>query len=282
MMLHSLLLLPHGMQIIPDLEQPYNEQFRSIHNAMKDIQKQMELDPPDLIILVTPHGLALDDQYLIYQHSEYQGFFYEVSEESVVHGKVKYVRHWQGDSRSAEDLLHAFKEADLPSQALIQGYSEYPLTLAWGETVPLHYTAVNKQIMNLVISIPRSRFSKIHEMQKHLETISSIFHDYVQINDQKISIIISGDLSHVHKNENPYGYHQSGEKYDKIVQSWCLDPSREKLLELLNLQETALSCGMAGISILQYLLEKDQFHNTYLHYKVPTYFGMAVSKWVKT
>ena len=57
----SAYLTPHGMQIIPGLEKLYNENFRPLHEAMLKLREEIQKDDPELLVLLTPHGLALDE-----------------------------------------------------------------------------------------------------------------------------------------------------------------------------------------------------------------------------
>ena len=93
------------------------------------------------------------------------------------------------------------------------------------------------------------RFEKINKMQSDLKLISSVLLNFINTTDQKVSLVISGDLSHVHQKDGPYGYHDSGIKFDTIVKKWCLDPTTDKLQSLIELQTSAIACGMSGILI---------------------------------
>lgn len=53
-MLTSIFMAPHGMQIIPGLEEPYAEGFRPLHEALAQARRQLVADEPESMILLTP------------------------------------------------------------------------------------------------------------------------------------------------------------------------------------------------------------------------------------
>ncbi|MCE7736411.1 MAG: hypothetical protein GPJ54_16140 [Candidatus Heimdallarchaeota archaeon] len=279
-MLNSIYFLPHGMQIIPGMEDPYNFDFEKLHIEMEKIKEVLESESSELIILVTPHGLNLEDRFLIYEHNELIGHYYRILEkQSVVYGDLVDTKKWQGSQETSLQLKQFLTNCDIDIEGLTQGYADYPLTLAWGETVPLYYLPeeLNQQI--LVIGVPRSRHDKIYNMQESLVKFGQSIIEFCKNHSKSTSIIFSGDLSHTHTEDGPYGYHQSSKEFDRLVQLWSTDPKREIFEEILELQKTALACGMAGISMLQGIADKYQIYLKTSYYDLPTYFGMIVNQW---
>lgn len=277
--LEKIYLLPHGLQIIPGVDNPYNEKFRSLHDSMTEIGKGFKESKPDIIFLVTPHGYTLDEKYVIYGHNNLQGFHYELEDESVVDGKVFKTLKWQGDKKISSDLVNKLNKSGIITELLIHGNPDYPLTLCWGPVVPLTYTA-DESMKVVILSLPRSRYEQLNEIRADLEKISHILLDYVEteLKDQNVNLIISADLAHAHAEDGPYPYHPSADEYDRLVTEWVKSPSNEGLNELLKLNKTALSCGMAGIILLNTILD-DKWKNIDNYYSCPSYFGMIVAGW---
>jgi len=274
----KLYFLLHGMQVIPELENPYNEDFRALHNSMELVASQIETLQPKTIVLLTPHGYNLDERYLVYLHEKFSGSFFRIDPHlSVVHGELVETKNWNGDVEVANELFDAMKEKDLPVEGLTLGYPGYPLMLSWGSTVPLYYIGRSSAKL-VIIGIPRSRHDKIADIQSQLHKISQIIVDMSKM-ERDIVFVFSGDLSHVHDTNGPYGFHESGKPFDEYVQQWAKNPSSEIFDKLLELQPTALACGMANMSILQGIFEQTRCQNRMLEYDVPTYFGMPVMMW---
>lgn len=279
-MIQSIYFLPHGMQIIPRIENPGNTKFNKLHKAMEEIRKKLNEDDPEYVIVITPHGFNLQNQYLVYLHNKFDGHYYIINEkESVVYGDLIETRKWNGDESFSQSLLNYLEEINLNIRGLIQGYPDYPLTLAWGETVPLYYLPENSKSKIIIMGVPRSRHGKINEIQKDLFILGQSIIDYFIKLENKVSIIFSGDLSHTHIQEGPYGFHESSKEFDKLVKEWSENPEGEIFNKILFLQKTALACGMAGISMLQGIHEKYGLKKQISIYEVPTYFGMIVNQW---
>lgn len=270
-MIKSVHLLPHGMQIIPGLESPYNSDFKSLHEAMEGIKIESEF-----IVLLTPHGTAVENEFLLYNHERFQGFYYHLNPDvSIVNGVPAESKEWSGDSNVNQEILSSLSQFEILE--LIQGGSTYPMTLAWGETVPLYYIQEKKVI---VISIPRRRYAGVEIMQEELFTFGRSLYQLLQGLKETYSIVISGDLAHTHLKGGPYGFSPTAVDFDEKVMVWVKEP--RNIDELLELNKTALSCGMAGICILQGIFDEKKFILQNSHYSCPTYFGMIVANWIQS
>jgi aromatic ring-opening dioxygenase LigB subunit len=277
--LEKIYLLPHGLQIIPGVDKPYNEKFKSLHDSMTQIGINFKESKPDIVFLVTPHGYSLDKSYVIYGHNNFQGFHYELEDESVVDGKVFKTLKWKGDNRIAIELVDKLNKSGINTELLIHGSSDYPLTLCWGPVVPLTYVA-DENMKIIILSLPRSRYERLTEISKDLEKIGEVLLEYMasELGDKKVNLVISADLAHAHDEHGIYGFHPSAAEYDRLVSKWVKTPSDEGLTELLELNTKALSCGMAGLIMLNSILD-DSWENIYKSYSCPSYFGMIVSEW---
>ncbi len=278
-MIEKIYLLPHGLQIIPGVDSPYNENFRSLHDSMTEIGKNFKESKPDIVFLITPHGYSLDENYLIYGHNSFQGFHYELGAESVVDGEVFKTLKWRGDNNLSGELVDKLNANGIETDLLIHGSPDYPLTLCWGPVVPLTYFA-DEDMRIIILSLPRSRFERLEEIRMDLEKIGDVLLDYIgnELKNKKVNLIISADLAHAHSKDGVYPFHPSAVEYDKQVSEWVKSPSQEGVNELIKLNKTALSCGMAGMIILNSILD-DNWENIYNFYSCPSYFGMIVSEW---
>ncbi|MHA2028975.1 MAG: DODA-type extradiol aromatic ring-opening family dioxygenase [Candidatus Kariarchaeaceae archaeon] len=279
-MIKSVYFLPHGMQIIPGMEDPYNQDFENLHIKMTQITKLLEEDNSEIVILVTPHGLNLADQFLIYEHNEFLGNYFKIVEdESVVYGDLIETKSWKGDQEFSINFKEYLLKNGINAQGLTQGYADYPLTLAWGETVPLYYLPQTNNVKIVILGLPRSRHEKIYDIQDTLVDLGQLVLQFCKEIPERTALIFSGDLSHTHVDGGPYGFHPSSKTFDKLVERWSREPLRNVFENILELQQTALACGMAGLSMLQGIADKNKLINTFDFYDLPTYFGMIVNHW---
>ncbi|MCH8905652.1 MAG: hypothetical protein IH840_01070, partial [Candidatus Heimdallarchaeota archaeon] len=164
------------------------------------------------------------------------------------------------------------------TEELVQGFEGYPLTLAWGEVVPLYFS-MKEETKLTILGVPRSRHEGIFDIQSELKKISNLLISLIRSKTERICLIFSGDLSHTHDPDGPYGYHDTSKPFDLLIQEWAREPNRETFEEFLELQPTALACGMAGMSILQGIFDNYQSTTQSVHYSLPTYFGMMTAHW---
>ena len=277
-MLVSAYLVPHGMQIIPGLEEPYSEGFRPLHEAMEQAGHDLRAEQPDLLLLLAVHGLSLPAAYAVYLNDRLQGLLYRLTESNVF-GELGSRRLWQADRPAAEALLQRLAAAGLPAEGVVQGAPSHPITLAWGETVPLCYLAGEAGPRVVVISLPRKIAGDLTAMQGELDGLGQVCVEYARAFAGRVSLVVSGDLSHVHRASGPYGQDPSAPVFDGLAQRWARNPSRELVSDLLGLRPKALACGMAGICVLQTVLDATHLACTQATYAAPTYFGMMVAHW---
>jgi len=118
----------------------------------------------------------------------------------------------------------------------------------WGFNVPLFFIARNfkgKIITYLTdFNSPKDHFIAGQKMARDLDK------------DKSYALIASGDLSHVLREDGPYGYHPEGPKFDEDL----IKMLKEKnLSEILNLDEKypeAADCGLRSFAFALGLLDE--------------------------
>jgi aromatic ring-opening dioxygenase LigB subunit len=274
----SAFMLPHGSQIVPGLEEHYDEANRPLHQAMEQMGAALAADCPDAIILVTPHGISLPEHHAVYMHNRLMGMLFTLDGPDGF-SKVKEQYLWRGDSALAGRLLAAMQERSIPALPLVQGSSDYPLALAWGETVPLYYLLRDCSARVAIVSLPRTRLDRLAAIQGDLAALGAVLCEQATAFDGRVSLVMSADQAHTHDAAGPYGFHESAKVFDALVQQWVREPTRERLDGLLALQPTARACAMAGMCSLQVVLERSALRSPGGVYAAPTYFGMLAAHW---
>ena len=145
---------------------------------------------------------------------------------------------------SLELLGKKFKEVN-PDTIIIS--SPHP---DWGFNVPLYFLAKDFQgkIEKVLIGLeaPRFYFEKGKELYGKYKTEDRKY---------KIALIASGDMSHVLKEEGPYGFHPDGPKYDRDLIDALKKKDIEKILKLDELYPQAGECGLRSFCFLLGILE---------------------------
>ena len=277
-MLVSAYMLPHGTDMIPGIKEPYDEGFRPLHLAMEQAGKTLAAENPDLVVMLVPHGYTLPEQHVVYLHERYLGLLYDAANPDVF-GPLHMANIWHGDRAAAEMVLAAMQAKHIPATGLIQGGPAFALTLAWSETVPLYYLLRDCAPRVVIISLPRTRYDKMMAIQPDLAALGDVLYEFAAAHEQRVSIVISSDLAHTHDASGPYGFHAAAAKLDYHVDYWVRSPRRERLNQMLALQTDGKACGMAGMCVLQVILDRARLKSTERTYAAPTYFGMMVAHW---
>ncbi len=273
----SVYFLPHGLQIIPGVDKEQSEGFQSLHGYMKEIGTEFQKQNPKKLILITPHGYRLESDYLIYYHNRYMAHHYAIKDDSVVFGDIFHTLQISGNTNFSDKLFDLLN-LDIPLQKLTLGSPDYPITVGWGETVPLTYLVNDKQPEVAIISLPARRYTQLDEMIPELEKIGNKLASLI---DNDTFLVISGDLAHRHDKNGPYGFHDNAKKFDQLVIKWAETMDNTLIPKLQELNKDAMACGMAGIHILKGIFQTDKWINKYAKYECPTYFGMGIFQWIK-
>jgi aromatic ring-opening dioxygenase LigB subunit len=207
----------------------------------------------------------------------YQGQIYEISPDSVVYGTPIESLTFNGDLEFTDKLVEMISE--LQPEILVHGSSGYPMTLNWGTTVPLYYLKNHEDLKMTFLGVPRMRHDDLGKLNQDMRLLAEQILRFAEEREENIALIVSGDLSHVHQEDGPYGYHESGVPFDQLVQQWFRDAESGYMGKIIELQPTALACGMAGMMLIQRVLELQNFEPIASFYDVPTYFGMGIGYW---
>lgn len=286
--LEALYFVPHGMQIIPGLENPYTESFRPLHQAMESLKADVSSHSIDLYFLITPHGMGLENRFGIVKNAALRGHIPYLTRSNVDGDRIFQTIECPGNPEYAQKLNDLEVNAGVPCELQQFASQSYPFPLAWGETVPLYYlqSSTAHKIPTVIISLPRSR-QKMAQFHKTAQIFGHTLGKLCANSDLRIGIILSGDLSHVHQSSGPYGFHPAGKQCDQLITQWFLSGKDDILIKkILPLADEALVCGLSNLFILQQLKNQirasdpNQWNPHVLAYEAPTYFGMSVAKFL--
>ena len=119
----------------------------------------------------------------------------------------------------------------------------------WGFNVPLFFLAkgFKGEIKTYLIGLENPQF--------YFEKGKEIYLSKVRNLKSKIALIASGDMSHVLKEDGPYGFHPDGPKFDKDFIDSLKKKDIEKILKLDDLYPEAGECGLRSFCFLLGILE---------------------------
>ncbi|CAF2530083.1 unnamed protein product [Rotaria sp. Silwood2] len=269
--------LPHGTMLLDPNREDLPDDVNSLYlSCMKISEKISELNP-DLIILLTPHGINLHQAINIYQPAVTN---------SRASGNAEWNNNWTDysvdvslDGETCQDLYLYLKES-LPRVDGMLAFCGLSVPLRWGEVVPLYFAlyqlALKIQTNNctqkhisiqskpkvIIIAQPmkgttiEERESFIEEQRSYLVKFGRLIRSWCNKSSQRILLVISGDQAHTHawSSELPTIYQpdpsclsrfpQCGTEYaklfDEIIYDWITGKNSNSENVLYSLDENLL------------------------------------------
>lgn len=169
---------------------------------------------------------------------------------------------------SLKELGGKFKEADVDEIIISSPHED------WGFNVPLFFLAPNfkgkiKKVLTDYKS-PQEHYALGQEMAKELDK------------DKNYALIASGDLSHVLKEDGPYGLHPDGPKFDEELVSLLEEKRISEILKLDEKHGEASDCGLRSFAYILGILTGSglDINTQILSYEGPFGIGYLVAKFL--
>lgn len=255
-------ITPHGGEMIPELS-PSNPDLMALTRAsMERIGEEMRRANPEVLVVLTPHGVRVDGQFSVANSERMQGTAEEAPGTSV--GLEREVHR-----PLARMIVKSAQKRGVPVAELNFATQEGPLSclpLDFGAVVPLWFMPETP----IVVITPSRQLS----MQDQL-TFGEGLADAARESGLRIGLIASCDWAHAHAADGPYGYHPSAAKLDEQV----VDLIRSNRIDALanftsDFIEEAKPDGIWQALVLAGAMPKALREMELLSYEVPTYFGL--------
>jgi len=292
----------------PSLLKSNDEARKEAHKlqvAAQDAASQLSNLDLDTLIIITPHGLAVEEDIVTYLGkcgSGYAEIGRDVTDGSAEPYLVP-INNVQLDDELSKALWEDLRNQGCAITGLTSfgGYEDVPLR--YGEIIPISFlfqtiTTRSKEVRcrdnskmketpsYIILSLPNRRYQHGSEMVEEMvdfgsklqESISRIFAT------TRVAMLVSADLAHTHAEYGPYGFSPSAVPFDNACAEWASTLDEKSLLHTARgLLNDAKSCGYLGLVILHGLLtqEKDSWGCKLRALSHPTYYGMMVSTFVR-
>lgn len=256
-------IVPHPPLIVPKIGGGQEIKIQKTIDAYEKIAKRIAEIKPDTIVLTTPHSIMYSDYIHISPGRGAKGNFREFGQEQVSM-EVEY------DEEFVQKLSTLTEENNIPAGTL----GEKNKSLDHGTMVPLYF--VNKYFNDYkLVRISISGLSYIDHYR-----FGKCIGEAADESNKKIVFIASGDLSHMLKEEGPYGYKEEGVIFDREVTSAM---KKGDFLEFLKFDEefceSAAECGLRSFIIMAGALDGKSVKSEFLSYQGPFGVGYAVSEY---
>lgn len=257
----STFVVPHPPLIVPKIGRGQEIKIGKTIESYNKIAKRIAEIKPDTIVIITPHSVMYSDYIHISPGKKAGGDFREFGETELKF-EVNY------DEEFANKLSQLSDKEDIHAGTL----GEKNKSLDHGTMVPLFFVDKYYKDYNIVrISISRLSFIEHYKFGK---CISKVADDM----GKKVVIIASGDLSHMLKEDGPYGYTEEGPIFDReVTQAF----SKGDFMRLLTFDEDfceiAAECGLRSFIIMAGTLDGKSVKSELLSYEGPYGVGYSVA-----
>lgn len=251
-------LVPHPPVLIPAIGQDSLKKLKKTKKAFERLSAELAQAKVDTIIIISPHGLMMDEAFVVNHSPILKGDF-----ESF--GDLSTRLEFKNDLSLAYKIRQA-TETKLPLVLVSEQKLDY------GALVPLFYLARPAKDLNVIplsySLLPRNLHFQLGQAIRKVLDQSS----------KRVAIVASGDLSHRLSKNSPAGYAREGRKFDKLLVSLLKDREVEKILSLdEKLLEAAGECGYRSLLILLGAIKDLNFKPELLSYEHPFGVGYLVA-----
>ncbi|WP_312700816.1 AmmeMemoRadiSam system protein A [Sedimentibacter sp.] len=259
-------IVPHPPLIIPRVGRGQEIKIEKTVKAYDTIAKKIAALSPDTIVVATPHSIMYSDYIHISPGKSAKGDFGEFGEKDISF-EAEY------DTEFSHKLSELAERNDIPAGTL----GERKKSLDHGTMVPLHF--VNKYYTDyklVRIGISGLSFMEHYELGRCISETAEML-------GRKVVFIASGDLSHMLKDEGPYGYSDEGPEFDKEVTEAMSSGDFMRFLTFdEEFCEAAAECGLRSFIMMAGALDGKDVNSELLSYEGPYGVGYAVASFEVT
>lgn len=261
MAIEAAFIVPHPPLIIPAIGKGEEQGIQKTIDAYEEVSKRIAQIAPDTIVLTSPHATLYSDYFHISPGAHAKGDmgkFYAYDEKM----EVDYDEEFVGA------LCKLTSESGFPAGT--KGEREPKLDHA--SYVPLYFVNHHYNDYRLV-RMGLSGLSPLehYQMGKYIAKVAEDL-------NRKVVFVASGDLSHVLKEDGPYGYQPEGPKFDQEVTQAMADGDFMRFLTFdEGFCDDAAECGLRSFQIMAGALDGKAVTHELLSYEGPFGVGYGVA-----
>ncbi len=260
-----MIFAPHPPLLVPEIGQRMLEKVRKTEQSMKTLSGQLDGDL-DGVIVISPHGFARQNKINLYKHKELQGSLERFGGAEAL--------TFPGLPSLADDLYKGLTSKELPVSMVDEAQTKDDEALDHGAYVPLYYlTKTLRDSVGVALMTPGNVQAKM------LWAAGLCIRQMLSKGDQRVGVIISGDLSHRLQPGAPAGYHPQAGEFDLKVKDIL---EKGELKELLNISteliQRAGECAYKPLVLGSALADPDKINPRVLSYEAPFGVGYLVAQ----
>jgi aromatic ring-opening dioxygenase LigB subunit len=251
-------IAPHGGLV-------FDQPEAATRLGMEELGRRFAAAEPEAAIVLTPHGLHVDDHFAVVRSVALEGDASRWTEADTHYAGP-------GEPELAAACIDALQADGLPALgvtfgATAAGASTMPLD--WGALIPLWFMRAPA----VVVTPCRAR--------PNIEHVRAGAALALATGRRRVALIASADHGHGHTSDGPYGFAAQSAPYDELIQELV---SGNRLGELVD-RDPAWAVAAKADSFWQLLMLHgaigDGFDVELLSYEAPTYFGMLTASFAR-
>lgn len=267
-------LVPHPPIIVSGIGQTSDlAQVAETIIAMREIDELLAADPPETMVVVTPHGTVFSDAIVVYED--------EILSGDLSRFGLARTWEWRNDLELAHKIIDLSREVNLPVLALDQNLAKKYRpqgALDHGVLVPLSFFSPEWAATTKLVIIPLS-YLPLEDLYRFGTRVQKA----VSQLGRKVAVIASGDLSHCLKPGAPAGYDPRGAEFDQKLVGLLKEATVEELFQIDPvLVEKAAECGFRSVIMLMGVLDGIEFKAKIHSYQGPFGVGYGVASFKPT
>jgi AmmeMemoRadiSam system protein A len=267
-MIHLGALVPHPPLIVPGVgRESERAKVGETIRALGEVDRLLAEDPPETLVVFTPHGTVYSDAVVIYADGELTGDLRQFG--------VQQDWRWENDPELVERIAAVGRTAGLPVYPLPQREAARgrDAGLDHGVLVPLSFFDPSWAARARLVVIPLS-FLPLEELYRFGTAVAEAAGQL----GRKTAIIASGDLSHCLQPGAPAPYDPRGAEFDRKLMELLGEEDVTRFFRLDPvLVEKAAECGFRSLIMLLGTFDAKEFRVKVHSYQGPFGVGYGVA-----
>jgi len=262
-------VMPHPPIVIPEVGRGEEEKISNTYHACESIGVEIAQIKPDVIIIVTPHGIMFSDAISLSFENSISGSLKQF-------GAPEVSMKFDIDMDLTQEIMvragkNNIQTISATATTLKQYGREYELD--HGVIVPMYFIR-DKYNSFKIVHITYGGLTPIQ-----LYKFGKVIKEAVEESYKNVAFIASGDLSHRLKDEGPYDYSPYGEKFDNQIISLL---KKGDVAGVFNINpetiENAGECGLRSYYIMLGAMDGNEIKGELLSYEGTFGVGYGVMR----
>jgi aromatic ring-opening dioxygenase LigB subunit len=258
-------IAPHGDLAIPEACPPGQASLAgATQRGMAELARRFEAAAPDVVVLVTPHGIHVEGHFAVVVSGRVAGALDDARSVALA---------LDVDRELALHVLETLRVSGIPATAVSFG-GNMPegavMPLDWGSLIPLWYLGGRREPPVRVVIVAPARDRSVDEHVAAGAAIAGV----AAGSGRRVAFVASADQAHTHASDGPYGFDPAARPHDELVVS-LLRQGRFAAIRDLDPAMVADAKPDAWWQELMLLgAIGEAWTSEVLSYEAPTYYGM--------